>query len=132
SLIPMTARIAAIKAKYAGAPVTATEPVFGPMAKALGLAMRNERFQLAVMDGTEPGARDLAARQDDLRGRKVRMRLYNSQVSDDLTERLIAIARGAGVPVVGVTETAPANTSYQDWMAQQLDAVARALDGGAS
>ena len=132
SLAPITAKIAAIKAKHAGAPVTATEPVFGPMAKALGLAVRNERFQLAVMNGTEPGARDLAAMQDDLRARRVRMLLYNSQVSDDLTERLLAIAYGAGIPVVGVTETAPANTSYQDWIAQQLDAVAKALDGGAS
>jgi zinc/manganese transport system substrate-binding protein len=132
SLAVISTKVAAIKAKHTGAPVTATEPVFGPMAKALGLAVRNERFQLAVMNGTEPAARDLAAMQDDLKQRRVRLLLYNSQVSDDLTERLRAIARGAGVPVVGVTETAPANASYQDWIAQELDAVAKALDGGAS
>ena len=34
-------KAAAIKAKFAGAPVTATEPVFGYMAAALGLTMRN-------------------------------------------------------------------------------------------
>jgi zinc/manganese transport system substrate-binding protein len=132
SLTAISARIAAIRAKHAGVPVTATEPVFGPMAKALGLAVRNERFQLAVMNGTEPAASDLAAMQDDLTRRRVRVLLYNSQVSDDLTDRLRAIARGAGVPVVGVTEIAPASTSYQDWIAQELDAVAKALDGGAS
>jgi zinc/manganese transport system substrate-binding protein len=54
-------KVAEIKGKYAGAEVTATEPVFGYMAAALGLTMRNDRFQLAVMNGTEPSARDTAA-----------------------------------------------------------------------
>ena len=44
-------------AKYAGTPVTATEPVFGYMAAALGFKMRNERFQLAVMNDAEPQRR---------------------------------------------------------------------------
>ena len=54
SLKPLDARIAELKKKYAGAPVTASEPVFGYMAQALGLKMRNEKFQLAVMNNTEP------------------------------------------------------------------------------
>jgi zinc/manganese transport system substrate-binding protein len=132
SLAPISAAIAAITAKYAGTPVTATEPVFGPMAKALGFVMRNERFQLAVMNDTEPSASDVAAMQDDLKRRKVRLLLYNSQVSDDLTERLLAIARTAKVPVVGITETAPAGKSYQAWITGELDAVRSALDGGGS
>ena len=61
SLAPVDAKIAALRAKYAGLPVTATEPVFGYMASALGLVMRNERFQLAVMNNTEPSAADVAA-----------------------------------------------------------------------
>ncbi len=36
--------VAQISAKYAGAAVTATEPVFGYMAEALGLTMRNRAF----------------------------------------------------------------------------------------
>jgi len=56
ALAQITQRIAQLKAKHGGAPVTATEPVFGPMARALGLTMRNERFQLAMMNDTEPGA----------------------------------------------------------------------------
>ncbi len=36
-----TAQIAELRQKYAGTPVTATEPVFGYMADALGLDMRN-------------------------------------------------------------------------------------------
>ena len=56
-------------ASYAGTPVTATEPVFGYMAAALGFRMRNERFQLAVMNDTEPRASDVAAFENDLRKR---------------------------------------------------------------
>ncbi|MFZ3239689.1 MAG: zinc ABC transporter substrate-binding protein [Pseudolabrys sp.] len=125
----ITARVAHLKAKHAGAVVTATEPVFGPMAEALGLTMRNQRFQLAMMNDTEPSARDLAAFERDLKERKVRVLIYNSQVSEKLTERLREIATRSKVPVVGVTETMPANTSFQDWVLGELDALDKALSG---
>ena len=54
SLKPIDDKVAAIRKKFGGAPVTATEPVFGYMAGALGLTMRNERFQLSIMNDTEP------------------------------------------------------------------------------
>jgi zinc/manganese transport system substrate-binding protein len=92
--------------------------------------MRNERFQLSVMNDTEPSASDVAAMQDDLKRGKVKIFFYNSQVSDDMTARLLEIARAAKVPVVGVTETAPADKSYQRWIADELDAVGKALEGG--
>ena len=104
------------RAKHAGEAVTATEPVFGPMADALGLTMRNQRFALAMMNDTEPSARDVAAFENDLKQHKVKLLLYNKQVSEKLTERLRDIANKAKVPVVGVTETQPANVSFQDWM----------------
>src|SRR5271165_2685704 len=49
SLQPVQAKIAALHARLAGTPVTATEPVFGYMFDALGMTVRNARFQLAVM-----------------------------------------------------------------------------------
>jgi zinc/manganese transport system substrate-binding protein len=122
-------RVAQIKAKHAGKPVTATEPVFGPMAAALDLAMRNQSFQLAMMNDTEPSARDVAAIEDDLKNGKVKVLIYNKQVSEKLTERMLAIAAKAKVPVVGVTETQPANVSFQDWMLGELDALDKALTG---
>ncbi len=122
-------RIAQIKAKHAGKPVTATEPVFGPMAAALDLTMRNQNFQLAMMNDTEPSARDVAAFEDDLKNGKVKVLIYNKQVSEKLTERMLAIAAKAKVPVVGVTETQPANVSFQDWMLGELDALDKALTG---
>jgi zinc/manganese transport system substrate-binding protein len=125
-------RAAQIKARHAGASVTATEPVFGPMADALGLVMRNQRFQLAVMNDTEPSARDIAAFETDLKQRNVKAMIYNSQVSGKLAQRLLGIAKAAKVPVVGVTETQPANVSFQDWMLRQLDTLDKALTGPGS
>jgi zinc/manganese transport system substrate-binding protein len=125
----ITQRVAQLKAKHAGTAVTATEPVFGPMAEALGLTMRNQRFQLAMMNDTEPSARDLAAFESDLKERKVKVLIYNSQVSEKLTERLRDIAHKAKVPVIGVTEMMPPNTSFQDWVLSELDALDKALSG---
>jgi zinc/manganese transport system substrate-binding protein len=99
------------------------------MAQALGLAMRNERFQLAMMNDTEPSARDVAAFEKDLRERKVKVLIYNSQVSEKLTERLRDIAGKSRVPVIGVTETMPPNVSFQDWVLGELDALDKALSG---
>ncbi len=129
SLARITQRIAQLKAKHAGIAVTATEPVFGLMVDALGLTMRNQRFQLAMMNDTEPSARDVAALESDLKQHKVKALIYNSQVSEKLTERMRAIAGAAKVPVIAVTETMPANISFQDWVLGELDAVDKALSG---
>jgi zinc/manganese transport system substrate-binding protein len=127
SLQPLDAKIADLHGKFAGRPVTATEPVFGYMATALGLKMRNERFQLAVMNNTEPRASDVAAFENDLRKHLVQLLLYNSQASDAAAQRMVRIAQQAKVPVVGVTETEPAGTTFQDWMMGELNAIAQAL-----
>ena len=132
SLQPVNDKIAEIRGKYAGVPVTATEPVFGYMAAALHLTMRNQRFQLSVMNDTEPSATDLAAFESDLKTHKVKVLFYNTQASDNLVQRLVQFARTAKVPVVGVTETCPPHLSYQDWMRRELDQTERALAEPAS
>ena len=127
SLARITQRVAQLKAKHSGIAVTATEPVFGLMVDALGLTMRNQRFQLAVMNDTEPSAGDVAALESDLREHKVKALIYNSQVSEKLSERMRAIAGAAKIPVIAVTETMPPNVSFQDWVLGELDAVDKAL-----
>jgi zinc/manganese transport system substrate-binding protein len=127
SLQPLDAKIAELRQKFAGIQVTATEPVFGYMAAALGFKMRNERFQLAVMNNAEPRASDVAAFENDLRKHAVRLLFYNSQATDAAAQRLVRIAEQSKVPVVGVTETEPPGKTYQDWMMGQLDAIAQAL-----
>jgi zinc/manganese transport system substrate-binding protein len=132
SLQPLNAKIAAIRGKYAGAPVTATEPVFGYMADALKLKMSNGRLQLSIMNDTEPSARDVAAFERDLRHHKVRALFYNKQASDKLVQHLVEIARSSGIPVIGVTETCPPGVSYQDWMLNELGETEHALAGPSS
>ena len=127
SLAPIDARIEKIRRRFGDTLVTATEPVFGLMSNALGFVMRNERFQLAVMNNTEPRASDIAAFENDLRGHRVSLLFYNSQASDSAARRLLDIARHAGIPVVGVTETEPLGQDYQHWMMGELDAVDHVL-----
>ena len=97
------------------------------MSAALGFRMRNERFQLAVMNGAEPRASDVAAFETDLRKHAVRLLFYNSQAADAAAQRLVRIARQSKTPIVGVTETEPPGTNYQDWIMSELDAIAQAL-----
>jgi zinc/manganese transport system substrate-binding protein len=132
SLEPLNDKIAALRGRYAGVAVTASEPIFGCMAETLKLQMRNERFQLAVMNDTEPSARDVAAFERDLKTAKVRVMFYNKQASNNVVQHLLDLARASNIPVVGVTETAPPGVSYQDWMLTELDETQRALAGPSS
>jgi zinc/manganese transport system substrate-binding protein len=91
--------------------------------------MRNELFQLSVMNNTEPRMSDVTAFENDLHEHKVRLLFYNSQASSSASERLVRIARQANIPVVGVTELESADRTYQDWMMGELDAVGHALAG---
>ena len=127
SLSPLRARIAALRARFAGTPVSATEPVFQYMAGALGLTVRNAAFQRAVMNGTEPGARTMKAFEDDLRRHTVKALLYNTQTGAAVAQRMRDIAKQTGVPVVAITETQPPGRTYPQWMLAQLDALERAL-----
>ncbi|MBV9801546.1 MAG: zinc ABC transporter substrate-binding protein [Solirubrobacterales bacterium] len=129
SLKLIDAKVAELRRKYAGTPVTATEPVFGYMAASLGLVMRNERFQLAVMNNTEPSASDVAALESDLRQHRVKLFIYNSQATDTAARRLLRIAEQSKVPIIGVTETEPKGKDYQQWMLGQLDALDKAMSG---
>jgi zinc/manganese transport system substrate-binding protein len=129
SLKPIGDKVAALHERYKGLPVTATEPVFGYMADAIGFDMHNARFQLAVMNDTEPSASDIAAFERDLREKRVRVLIYNSQATETLTKRMLKLAQSSGVPSVSVTETQPAGKTFQQWMLTQLDGLAAALEG---
>lgn len=131
-LEPLRSKVAAMKQRFAGTPVTASEPVFGLMAEALGLDMRNQAFQTAVMNNTEPSPADVAAFEDDLKQHKVKAMLYNAQADDQAVKRLVNVAKAAHVPVVGVSETEPAGKSYEAWMMDQLNGLEKAIAGSRS
>jgi zinc/manganese transport system substrate-binding protein len=129
SLAPLTAKIAELKAKDAGAPVAFTEPVAGYLAAAIGLqVLTPEGFQKAIEDGTDPPPADVAAERDLLTGKKVRVLLFNSQVITPLTQQIHDLAVANGIPVVGVAETLPPQYhTYQDWQLAQMDQLEQAL-----
>lgn len=119
--------IGAVKASYAGISVTATEPVFGYMADAMGLRILNVPFQFAVMNETEPSPRDVAGFEDSLKDGPVKILFYNSQVTDDTTTRLLDLAKAGHIPVIGVTELEPAGETIESWFSSQIAAVAASL-----
>jgi zinc/manganese transport system substrate-binding protein len=129
SMKPIDASVARLKSHYSGVPVTATEPVFGYMADAIGFEVHNQRFQMAAMNETEPSPSDIAAFEKDLRERRVHVLIYNSQATEALTKRMLALAKDSHVPSISVTETLPAGKTYQQWMSSQLDSLAGALQG---
>jgi len=53
--------------------------------------------------------------------------LYNGQTVSPVTTRVQDAARGAGVPVVGVTETLPPGMTFQQWQLSQIRALEHAL-----
>jgi len=85
-------------------------------------------FQADVMNGTDPSAQDVAVQRSLFTGRKVKIFLYNQQVTDSLTESYIKLANANGIPVVGVYETMPEpGYDYQSWMLAEVHAMDKAL-----
>jgi zinc/manganese transport system substrate-binding protein len=99
SLQPLNAKIAEMRSAYAGTPVTATEPVFGYMASALGLDMRNQRFQLATMNDTEPSPSSMVAFEKDLRTRAVATTNPANRASEEVLRKVGM--RAAGIKDLG-------------------------------
>lgn len=125
SLQPVYQQIARVRKLTGGHNVIATEPVYGYMLSALGATSLDHRFQIAVMNGTDPSPSSVAQFENDLRDHTAHMLFFNSQVVDPTTNNMRSIAQQSGVPVVGVTETQPPNLSFPRWQISQLKAIAR-------
>jgi zinc/manganese transport system substrate-binding protein len=121
--------ISAFKAQYAGTPVATTEPVADYMLQAVGADnMTPWALQADIMNGTDPSAQDVAAERSLFTDHKVKVFLYNQQVTDSLTESFIALAHASGIPVVGVYETMPVpGYDYQSWMLAEVQDLQKAV-----
>jgi zinc/manganese transport system substrate-binding protein len=131
SLRPWYEALAHIRATYPGTPVATTEPVGDYMLQAAGTRnLTPFRFQADVMNGVDPAPQDVS-RQDSLfSGHRVKVFLYNQQVTDTLTESCLGLARRYGIPVVGLYETMPApGYDYQSWMLAEVRALQQAVAG---
>jgi zinc/manganese transport system substrate-binding protein len=129
SLARYNGLIADIKAKYRGVPVGASESIFTPMADALGLNLLTpETFLDAISEGGEPTAADKATIDNQIKGRQIKVYVFNSQNSTPDVQAQVDLAKSEGILVTSVTETlAPAAASFQDWQAGQLQNLETAL-----
>jgi zinc/manganese transport system substrate-binding protein len=121
------ARVDALRVRMQGVAVAATEPVFGPMLAALGLVDQHGRFEVAVMNGAEPRAGDVAAIEDDLRAHRIRVLITNAQATDTEAARLAGVAWAEHIPLVAVTETLPPGKSYEAWILGELATLEQAV-----
>src|SRR5919201_417561 len=108
SLNAFHAAISSFKAAHAGVPVATTEPVADYLLQALGANnLTPWVFQADVMNGNDPSPQSVAAERSLFTQHKVKVFLYNQQVTDTLTQSLISLANANHIPVVGVYETMP-------------------------
>lgn len=121
--------IGAIKQKYQGTPVGATESIFEYLASALGLNLITPPgFMKAISEGTEPTAADKATFDQQVTQKLIKVFVYNKQNATPDTDALKAKAQQEGIPLVAITETLdPGTASFQQWQSAQLQALERAL-----
>jgi zinc/manganese transport system substrate-binding protein len=129
SLQPWYHAIAQFKARYPGTPVATTEPVGDYLLQAAGTRnLTPFAFQADIMNGVDPAPQYVSLQDGLFSGHKVRVFLYNQQVTDSLTASDLAAARRDGIPVVGVYETMPEpGYDYQSWMLAETAALERAV-----
>jgi len=129
SLGAWNSAIAAFKAAYPGAPVATTEPVADYMLQALGADnMTPFTFQADIMNGVDPSPQNVAVERSLFTKHKVKVFLYNQQVTDTLTQSFISLAQQNHIPVVGVYETMPGpGYDFQTWMLTEVQDLRKAV-----
>jgi zinc/manganese transport system substrate-binding protein len=129
SLSAWTKAIAAFKSAHPGVPVATTEPVADYMLQAAGADnMTPWTLQADIMNGVDPSPQNTALQNSLFTEHKVKVFLYNQQVTDSLTESFIKLAQENGIPVVGVYETMPTpGYDYQSWMLAEVNALNKAV-----
>jgi zinc/manganese transport system substrate-binding protein len=121
--------VASIRRRYRGVPVGASESIFAPLARALGLNLVTPpSFLNAVSEGAEPTAADRTTIDRQISRKQIRVWVYNSQNGTPDVDRITDAARKRGIPVTTITETlSPASATFQAWQVGQLEALAAAL-----
>jgi zinc/manganese transport system substrate-binding protein len=121
--------IAAFRKAYPDVPVATTEPVSDYMLQAVGADNKTPwALQADIMNGVDPSPQDVAAQDALFNDHKVKVFVYNQQVTDTLTESFIKLAQKNGIPVIGVYETMPTpGYDYQSWMLAEVAALKKAV-----
>jgi len=129
ALAKYRATIAAIKAKFAGTKVGASESIFEMLAPALGLDLITpSSFLKAISQGTDVSAGDKQTIDEQIKNHEIKIYVYNSQnVTPDVQAQLTEV-KAQRIPHATITETlTPANATYQEWQTTQLLGIQAAL-----
>jgi zinc/manganese transport system substrate-binding protein len=90
-------------------------------------------LQADIMNGTDPAPQAVSLQERLFSEHKVKVFVYNQQVTDSITRGFLADAAHAHIPVVGVYETMPTpGYDYQSWMMAEVRALERAVGQGIS
>jgi zinc/manganese transport system substrate-binding protein len=122
--------IAAIKDKYRGTKVAATEDIFTYLAQAAGLDLISPTaFTQAVAEGNDPPADAVVQFEQQLTSSSVKLLVYNKQTITPLTNSMKQLAIAHHIPVVGVSEIIePQGITFEQWMNNQVMSIKQALD----
>jgi zinc/manganese transport system substrate-binding protein len=123
------ATIAAIRAKYSGTPVGASESIFAMLAPALGLNLITPySFLKAISEGTDVSAADKQAIDNQIKNHQIKIYVYNSQNLTPDVQAQLAEVKAEHIPYATITETlVPAGATYQAWQTRQLRGIEAAL-----
>jgi zinc/manganese transport system substrate-binding protein len=129
SLTPWHQALQQFSRQFPHIPVATTEPVGDYMLEAAGTVnMTPFPLQADIMNGLDPAPEDVTLQNSLFSSHRVKVLLYNQQVTDSLTQSFLEEAKRSGVPVVGVYETMPTpGYDYQSWMLAEVHALHRAL-----
>jgi zinc/manganese transport system substrate-binding protein len=134
SLKPWLSGLAQFKKQYPNVPVATTEPVADYMLQAAGADnMTPFSLQASIMNGTDPAPQNVSLQNSLFDDKKVKVFVYNQQVTDTITQNFLKLAAKNHIPVVGVYETMPTpGYTYQSWMMAELNALRKAVADGTS
>lgn len=122
-------KVAELKAAHAGAGVAITEPVPLYLLEAAGLENKTpDEFSEAIEEDTDVSPLAMQETLDLFTGKQVAALVYNAQTAGPATEQVLKAAQAGDIPVVPVTETLPDEKDYLSWMADNISAIAAALN----
>jgi zinc/manganese transport system substrate-binding protein len=128
TLRPWLKAIASFKHRHAGTPVAVTEPVADYMLQAAGAEIRTPWvLQADIMNGVDPAPQDVTLQDNLFNQHRVKVFLYNRQVTNTVTQAFLKLAEQDHIPVVGVYETMPTGYSYGSWMLAETRALNAAV-----
>ena len=129
ALADYKAAVADIRAKYAGTPIGASESIVAMIAPSLGLDLVTPAdFLTAISQGSEPTAVDKATSDSQIKGRQIKVYVYNRQNATPDVQAQIDEAKIQGIPITTITETmTPSTTTWQQWQTAQLGSLRAAL-----